>query len=593
MLAWVALAIAAPPLGGDLPRHPAPHVRRPVSGVEDPADGFDIADAVLRVRVDPARRHVDGRATYLVTRVAAGDLVLHADGPEVTELRVDGVPVPWSRAGDRLRVAGVPDRAEVEVAWTADGPWRQDGGLAWGEVVYSFHEPDMARRWLVVHDVPRDKFPLRWDITVPRAFVVAANGTLDAREDAEPGWSTWRWRIDEPVPAYLAAFHAGPYEVLDDLGTADLPVIAWALPGTEADARVTFGRTPEMLEVFEDWFGPYPFTHYGTALAPFPGGMEHTTVTTFGVDLVGEPLGELVHAHEVAHHWWGDDVTLARWGDIWLNEGFASYAEALWYEHLHGDAGRSAYVRGFAQRYRASVLLEGASTVVDPRDLWGATVYDKGALVLHALRYELGDDAFAVLLRRWEAGYRYANADTEDFVALAEDVAGAPLDGFLDPLLREAGESTWTPGWGAVEGPDGWTLALQVAQDRPGWSMPLPVRVELADGSAVSLTLQVEGPVTRESRCLPSRPVAVAWDPDAWMAVMPRAEPHVVVPWDDACAPARVEDPAASLAGADGDACGCVVAPGAVPRASFAMLAMAWWMRRRPRGDARRRRGAA
>jgi aminopeptidase N len=538
---------------------------------------------------------VDGRATYAVARVAAGDLVLHADGPVVTDLRVDGAVAVWSRTGDAVRVRDVPDHATVDVAWTADGPWREDGGLVWGDVVYSFHEPDMARRWLVIHDVPRDKFPLRWEITVPQDLVVAANGMLASQDDAAPGWRTWRWRIEEPVPAYLAAFHAGPYVVLGDLGTAELPVIAWALPGSEIAARATFGRTAEMVTVFEPWFGPYPFTHYGTALADFPGGMEHTTVTTFSAALAGQPLGELVHAHELAHHWWGNDVTLAAWDDIWLNEGFASYAEALWQEHLHGHEGLVSYVRGFAQRYRASVLLGDSFAVVDPDDLWSATVYDKGALVLHALRYRLGDDAFGTLLRRWEAGHRYDTADTDAFRALAEDVAGAPLDDFLVPMLFEAGESVWTPGWGAAEGQGGWTLALQVAQDRPHWSMPLPVRVTLEDGSSVSLTLQVEGPVTRATRCLPRRPVAVAWDPDAWMAVMPRAEAHVLTPWVDACAPAAEEGTNAPASAGQERGWGCGVRPGASGPLAATVLGLAVCLlrrapalrnRRRARGEA-------
>ena len=534
LLSLVALAVAALPDPTQLADEAADPARlgrlreasthagpaRPTGGAASaaPQDPFDVEHVVLRVRIDKAARRVTGHATLTVRRVAPGDLVLHADGPVVSSLEVDGAPASWTTVSEEIRVPLDAEVASVDVRWTWSGPSDPSGGLQWGNVTFSFHEPEAARKWLVLHDVPSDKFTLHWQVEAPDDQVVAANGVLAGTEPAGEGWTRWTYDFAAPIASYLVAVHVAPYVRLEDT-RGEVPVYAWVLPGMESEAEDTFGTTPDMISFFSERFGPYAWPSYGNAVAPFGGAMEHTTVTTFGEDLVGDPFGELVNAHELAHHWFGDDVTLADWPDIWLNEGFASYAEALWYEQAYGQEGLTAYASYYVDSYRRWNGYEGVFPLYDPAYLWGGTVYDKGAMVVHMLRHVVGDDAFFEILRAWQARYHFSNAATADFTALASEVAGEDLAWFFDPWLYAAGEPTWEEGWAAREVPGGWALDLHVGQDRPEFRLPAPVRVTLEDGSVRDLTAWVEGAGAEESWCLPSRPSDVEVDPDVWLMV--------------------------------------------------------------------------
>ncbi len=533
LLSLVALAVATLPDPSQLAdaatsarladfRGAPGHQRRPgvsvASSAAVPQDPFDVEDVVLRVRIDKATRTVTGHATLTVRRVAPGDLILHADGPLVSGIEVGGTPTPWTTDGDELRVTVAGDTATVDVRWTWSGPSDPSGGLQWGNVTYSFHEPEAARKWLVLHDVPSDKFTLHWRVEADADEVVAANGVLAGVNPAAGGFQTWVYDFEAPIASYLVAVHVAPYIRMEDL-RGEVPVYAWVLPGTEDDARATFDTTPEMITFFSERFGPYAWPSYGNAVAPFGGAMEHTTVTTFSADLVGDPFGELVNAHELAHHWWGDDVTLQDWPDIWLNEGFASYAEALWYEHAYGQEGLTEYARYYVDSYDRWNAYEGVFPLYDPQYLWGGTVYDKGAMVVHMLRHVVGDEVFFEILRTWEATHRFGNASTADFTSLASEVAGEDLAWFFDPWLYTAGEPTWEAGWAAREVPGGWALDLHVGQDRGEFRMPADVRVTLDDGSTRDVVTWVEGAGVEESWCLPSRPTDVEVDPDLWLMV--------------------------------------------------------------------------
>jgi aminopeptidase N len=481
-------------------------------------EAFDVEHVVLRVRIAPGERQVAGHATLQVRRLGPGDLVLHADGPRVSFVDVDGERVPVTTSRDELHVPVSGDRATVDVQWTWGGASDPSGGLQWGEVTYSFHEPIAARKWLVLHDVPWDKFTLQWQVEAPADQVVAANGVLASAEPAGEGFTRWTYDFDAPIASYLVAVHVAPYVRLEDL-RGEVPIYAWVLPGMEADAEETFGTTPDMIPFFAERFGPYLWPSYGNAVAPFGGAMEHTTVTTFSSDLVGDPFGELVNAHELAHHWFGDDVTLQDWPDIWLNEGFASYAEALWYERSYGQEGLSAYAAYYVDSYRRWNGYEGIFPLYDPDYLWGGTVYDKGAMVVHMLRHIVGDTTFFEILRTWEATHRFGNASTRDFTTLAGEVAGEDLTWFFEPWLYAAGEPTWEEGWATREVPGGWALDLRVAQDRQEFRLPAPVRVTLEDGSILERAVWVEGAGVEESWCVASRPVDVEVDPDVWLLV--------------------------------------------------------------------------
>ena len=189
-----------------------------------------------------------------------------------------------------------------------------------------------------------------------------------------------------------------------------------------------------MVDRFSSLFGPYPFEVYGVLVVPDRLGfaIENQTLSLFDASsLVGDP--EAVAAHELAHQWFGDSVSLQRWSDVWLKEGFATYAEALWFEQS-----RPGYdIDGEMARLRTTVADAGPIASPSRTALYGTAVYQRGALTLHALRRTIGDGPFFTVLQRWTDLHRNANAGTEQFVALASEVAGRPLDAFFRAWLSD------------------------------------------------------------------------------------------------------------------------------------------------------------
>ena len=524
-----------------------------------PPPAWDIEDYVLAVRIDPAARTVVGRATITAARLGPGDLLLHANGPVISAVYVDGAAVTPTVVEDEVFIPVLGDTATLVVDWTYDEV--RPNGIQWGrEVVFSFHEPIGARTWLPVYDDPADKASLTWEVTAPDGWVVAANGVLEATAAADAGWTTWRYVFDQPIPTYLMTVHLSDYDV--SVTGGDIPVYTWAYPDRAAEAAETFGNTPEMLDYFSDLYAPYPFPSYGNAMAPFGGAMEHTTCVTFSDELVGDDDGELVNVHELGHHWWGDDVTLGTWDDIWLNEGFATYTEALWYEHEYGQEGLTVYAEYLTDAFFGWQSLEGRFPVYDPLYMWGGVVYDKGGMVVHMLRGVLGDDRFFAALSAYEAEHHLGTAVTTDLMDTFEASSGEDLGWFFDQWVYGIGEPTYTWGWAIQpDGAGGWQVDLSVSQDLTAFRMPMVARLTYADGTTDDVSIVVEGEGAEATVCLPASdergaPVAAELDPDRWVLrhenVEVAAEPGAIT-----CGPTieeEDEDPAG---------CGCDGAGGA------------------------------
>jgi aminopeptidase N len=205
-----------------------------------------------------------------------------------------------------------------------------------------------------------------------------------------------------------------------------------------------FNRVPEMVAFFTELFGPYPFASIGNTVledTDFNAALE--TQGMIGYD--ASAVSERTVAHEVAHHWFGNSVSPARWQDIWLNEGFARYAETLWFEAAHGpDAAEASLRRQMASLATVTRSPMGNGVLIGdpgPDRLFSEVVYAGGALLLHELRQQMGDEAFFALLREWATRYEHGNATTEEFIALAEEIAGEDLGTFFDDWLF----TPWTP----------------------------------------------------------------------------------------------------------------------------------------------------
>ncbi|HLM65061.1 MAG TPA: M1 family metallopeptidase [Acidimicrobiales bacterium] len=407
--------------------------------------GYDVTHYALDLTWTPEDARLDGVATI---RAIATQWLSRFDldlvGLDVAGVTVDGVAAEVAREGARELVItpsttiarGVDFRVEVtyggrpaaqpsidgvEPGWTSDDE---------GEV-HVIGEPAGAATFFPVNDHPTDKATYELRVTVPEGMAVAANGTLSDRR-ALGGTEQWTYRAEDPMASYLVQVVIANLAFDRDVGPDDLP-LRYAYDHDVAEvARRAMTRTPEAIAAFEEMFGPYPFESYGTVVVDeaLSLALESQTLSLFGADA----LRESVVVHELAHQWFGDDVSPATWRDIWLNEGFATYAEWLWSEASGGPSADA-----LARRAEAAARdLDVAPADPGPDDLFAETVYVRGALTLHVLRHELGDDGFFELLRTWLARYGGRTASTADFEALATDAAGEDLSALFSAWLHRA-----------------------------------------------------------------------------------------------------------------------------------------------------------
>ena len=345
----------------------------------------------------------------------------------------------------------------------------------------------MAREWRPCKDRPDDTATVELHIRMPDRYVVASNGLLEAVDDHGDGTATHHWRTQYLLPTYLVALTATNFVLIEDSysliegGTLPLDYYTW--PTSEERARIDVANIPSMMRAYELEYAPYPFAaeKYGHMEAPIWGAMEHTTMTTYGTWLYsGDNSGDFVAAHELSHHWWGNTVTCGTWKDIWLNEGFATYSEAIWAETIGGYQSYLDYMSAIAAP-------SFPGPVYDPDHTFNNTVYEKGAWILHMLRGILGRDELIEVLRVWYAAYEHQSPVTADFVALVEDQTGQEMDWFFDPWLYEPGRPSYRYALrlGALTG-ERTLVDFEIEQVQGGvnpYTMPITLRLTMDDAS--------------------------------------------------------------------------------------------------------------
>ena len=401
-------------------------------------------------------------ATAAIDAVATQNLSafnLDYRGPRIDAVTVNGAPADWSREGGELTITpaesildGDSFQAVVRYHGTPDVDEDDRFGRGWWaneNSIFAVGEPAGSDVWFPVNGHPLDKATYTISITVPEPYDLAANGLLSSvamttGADENASTTTYTWENNEPTASYLVIFNAADLDIATETGPSGITIIEAFPPTLSPNEARLFDRVPDMIAVFEGLFGPYPFPTIGSTVfedTSFNAALE--TQGMIGYD--ASAVNERTIAHEVAHHWYGNSVSPARWQDIWLNEGFARYAETLWFEAAHGPEAAEASLR----RQMASLATVTRTPMGDgvltgdpgPDRLFSEVVYAGGALLLHELRQLVGDDAFFRLLKEWAARYQHGNATTDDFIALAEEISAQDLDAFFDDWLY----TPWTP----------------------------------------------------------------------------------------------------------------------------------------------------
>lgn len=420
---------------------------------------------------------------------------------EVFQLRVDYQGVPVSRGFGSIEFTT-----------------RSSGAV----IVATLSQPYYAYTWWPAKDENTDKATLTFSLIVPDTMVAVANGMLQGVDTLPNNRLRYRYQHNYPIAPYLVAFAATNYNHWSrtfHYNGHTMPVDFYIYPESDTVAnRYAWEKVLPMLTVFCDIFGVYPFINerYGIYQFQFRGGMEHQTMTGQG------GFWESVTAHELGHQWWGDMVTCATWNDIWLNEGFATYSEALWEEHKPGSSGfpalRTAMLNRRPSRVDGSVYRYDTSSI---NAIFSSNfAYRKGAWVLHQLRWILGDNRFFDLLARYRQRYAYSHATTENFIAVAEEVWGAPMRWYFDPWVYGIGAPSYKWGWTTTTVNGKPYLLLSVRQTQPSnyglYTMPIGLRLTLGSQSQ---DVRIWNSAQTQYYVIPTPATVtnVAFDPNDWI----------------------------------------------------------------------------
>lgn len=408
--------------------------------------GIDVLQYDIDLSYDTTLDALEGTVRLdVVFTEGRSEFTLDAVGLDVRSVTVDGVAAGFRSEATELRItpAELPRvgvSTQVEVSYSAGTGSRSSPigfDVGWSETAagsYVVNEPDGARYWLPSNDHPSDKATYRITLHVPHGVTAVANGDLLRHEVTTDG-ETWVWSQEEPTATYVLQVLTGDYEVVTSPPVEGVPLVSVVLRSDRARLQQYLDLTALQMRFFVDSFGPYPLARYGLAITDSPRGlaMETQGRSLFSRDdLPSTPPGYTEHlflAHELAHQWFGDAVSPARWTDVWLNESFATYAEWLWLDHAGLESLQQSTDDALRNRGNGAT----GSPTVD--QLFGTNVYDGGAVVLHALRLTIGDRAFFRTLRQWVAANVGESRTTADFIALATKEAGTDLSGFFSTWL--------------------------------------------------------------------------------------------------------------------------------------------------------------
>jgi aminopeptidase N len=409
--------------------------------------GYDVQHYNLQLNLDPSRAVVDGVVTIQSTGTlpAIDRLSLDFSGFEIRALTVDDQDASFERAGGKLwidlpEVVLEGDSFTIKISYAGEPlvepspyvPFLGHVGLFFpGSTIFTLSEPDGAHYWFPCNDHPRDKATFSFQLTVPSEMVGVANGSLQDTIQNPDGTRTYLWEDPYPTATYLAVVGVGNYDLLEFNSPDGIPVRNYIYPDLNTEFNSAAQITGEALDWMASQYGPYPFDNFGYMTSRLVGLASETQTM---VVLPEISINEETLIHEMAHMWFGDWVSLNTWADMWLKEGPAIYTYLLWQTRDNPQdldifmADRTAKLLAHPDGYALENLPKS--------QLLGTDTYWKGAAVFHALRKEIGDEAFFDGLRTYLENYGGGNASYQDFKAVMESMSGSSLDEFFEQWVE-------------------------------------------------------------------------------------------------------------------------------------------------------------
>ncbi|MGW2417773.1 M1 family metallopeptidase [Streptomyces sp. NPDC001709] len=430
--ATLALALTATACGAGVHGTPGG------SGVRDPYfpkagnGGYDVGHYDLTLDYTPAGRRLTG--TAVITARATQDLSafdLDLAGLHVDSVTVEGKDARFERAGQELTVRPHDDLSKGETFSTTvrysgtprtltDPDGSKEGWLPTADGALALGEPVGSMAWFPGNNHPCDKATYDLTVTVPKGLQAVSNGEL-TDQSTEGGRTTYRWHTAQPMASYLATLSVGHFDLIRGTGPHGLPILTAVDPTQEKASKKVLAKLPDIIDWEEYNFGPYPFSSTG-AIVPGAGDADYALETQNRPTVPADHLEISTLVHELAHQWYGDSVTPKSWQDMWLNEGFATYAEWLYQE----DHGGKSTQQTFLDLYDGDNEAIWAYPPAKPSSaahISDSPVYQRGAMVLQKIRQKVGDDAFYDIIQGWAAAHRHGSANTADFTAYVEKKA--------------------------------------------------------------------------------------------------------------------------------------------------------------------------
>ena len=409
--------------------------------------GYDVLHYEIKLDVDPSA-NIIAASTTITAQATEGLETFNLDlsGLEVHSVTIDGSAAEFSRSGHEMTVhpanpltAGSQFQAEVHYSGSPEPvadpgvPFFKMGWLHRDGVIYTLGEPSGSMTWLPSNNHPTDKATYEIEITVPEGVTAASNGLL-VDETTTDGKTTYTWQMDDPMATYLAAVYIGDFERIDHGPLYDGgPIIRDYVPrDASPDVAQALSVTPAVIAFLEERLGPYPFDAYGTVVMPFPLGLalENQTLSIHGPATISPGI----IAHEAAHQWLGNSVSPDDWSEIWLNEGFATYLHLMFEaQHFGGDLDDT--MTGVHTWLSADGI--GPPRGIGVEDLFGPTVYFRGAATLHALRLHTGDDTFYEILRTHYDRSAGGTTNTDEFLGIVDELAGPDAVDLVESWLYD------------------------------------------------------------------------------------------------------------------------------------------------------------
>ena len=554
LLAVCPAAASGPPTVPEVPWHRAQEAAAKAAALEATAPArliaaqgaaalpYDVDFYDLDLELDPLASTITGHVALFArlgeTPLAA--LTVDLDiAMAVDSILVDAAPAAFTHVADdlvvqlgRVYAAGEPVRIDVFYAGTPGGSsalhFDTRNGL---DLLWTLSEPYGARTWWPCQDTPADKADSVWvDITVPSALTAVSNGALVGTQTGG-GQTTFQWRERYPITPYLVSIAAHPYTELATTYTpllgGSMPVTLWSFPDQSGLATPFLTRTVQILDLFAGLFGEYPFVteKYDIAQFPWGGGMEHQTATSQCC------WSTFLTVHETAHQWFGDAITCESFQDIWLNEGFATYCEALWDEDVGLPGAYQTNI--WANRYwgNGTIWIPPDEATSFGRIFDSNLSYNKASWVLHTLRWVLGDGPFFDTLRAYLASpsLAYGTATTQDFRGIAETTSGKDLGNFFDRWIYTPYFPTYLHDFVATPEGAGYRLDLTIEQIQTQglYELPLAVRVT-TDAGMEDFLVQNDAQQQTYSLQVSGVPQSVRIDPDRW--ILSTQEPALRAP---------------------------------------------------------------